>query len=105
MPIFTWDDGSIVYLHIDVHGFHEYLHTLTAHLTRTLTPRLQWLLSGSSVPFGVLTEPRVVLVLDSSHCVLAEVLTLQAHLRLLLEEQLSRVKEFNMIRSVCVDRI
>lgn len=87
-----------MYLHIDVKNFHHYLHTLTAHIEHTLTPRLQWLLSGSNVPFGVLTESRVVMVIDSSHPVLAGILRLQDHLKALLTEQLAHTTAFNMLR-------
>lgn len=98
MPIFTWKDGSTMYLHVDVHGFHEYLTDLQNYLRDVLTPRLQWLYSGSRVPFGVMSEESVVVMLDSSHSALAEVLTLQGHLRLLLEEQIANATNFNMVR-------
>ena len=98
MPVFTWHDGSTVYLHVDVEGFHHYLHTLTQHITHTLTPRLQWLLSGSNVPFGVLTQQRVVMVVESTHSILSHILTLQQHLRMLLEEQLAHAEGFNIVR-------
>ncbi len=96
--MFTWADGSTVYLHIDVQGFHDYLAAVATHLSEVLTPRLQWLYSSSRVPFGVLCEERVVVMIDSAHSTLAEVLTLQSHLRILLEEQLAHVRGFNMMR-------
>ena len=98
MPIFTWHDGSIKYLHVNVESFTQYTLQLTQYITDTLQPRLQWLLSGSRVPFGTLNEDRVVVVLDDSYPILARILALQQHLKLLLEEQLAHVHEFNLVR-------
>lgn len=98
MPLFTWHDGTNKYLHVDVHGLENYTKQLESFIADVLEPRLGWLLSGSRMPFGVLTEQRVLLVLDGSFDVLAQILVLQQHLKTLLQEQLSLVKEFNMMR-------
>lgn len=97
MPILTWHDGSIKYLYVNVEYFTQYIVQLTQYITDTLQPRLQWLLSGSRVPFGTLIEDRIVVILDNSHPVLAEILALQQHLRSLLEDQLPHVQEFNIL--------
>ena len=98
MPLFPWHDGTLKYLHVDVHGLENYVSLLEAFIADTLTPRMNWLLSGSRMPFSVLTERRVVVAWDNSFQVLAQVLVLQQHLKTLLEEQLSLVKEFNLMR-------
>ena len=100
MPLFPWHDGTHKYLHVDVHGLENYIRLLETFIADILTPRMSWLLSGSRMPFGVLTEDRVVVVLDNSFQVLAQVLVLQQHLKTLLEEQLSLVKEFNLVRYI-----
>jgi len=98
--MFTWHDNTIKYLHIDVGAFHQYIDRLTSYIRETLEPRLQWLCSGRRVPFGVVTESRGVGVLDSSHPVLAGIMTLQQHLRTLLEEQIAHVTSFNLLRYI-----
>ena len=98
MPLFPWHDGTNKYLHVDVHGLENYTKLLEEFIAECLEPRLGWLLSGSRMPFGALTEERVLLVLDSSFPVLAQILVLQQHMKTLLEEQLSLVQEFNFMR-------
>lgn len=100
MPLFPWHDGSHKYLHVDVHGLEHYAKQLESFITNTFEPRLRWLFSGSKMPFGVLTERQVLLVLDSSFPVLAQILVLQQHMKTLLQEQLSLVEEFNLMRYV-----
>ena len=98
MPLFPWHDGTHKYLHVDVYGLEHYTRQLQDFITNLLEPRLGWLLSGSRMPFGVLTEQRVLLVMDCSFPVLAQILVLQQHIKTLIQEQLSLVKEFNLIR-------
>ena len=98
MPLFPWYDGTHKYLHIDVHGLEGYVRQLESFIEGSLQPRLQWLLSGSKMPFGILTERKVLLILDSSFEVLAQILVLQPHMKTLLEEQLSLSEEFNLMR-------
>jgi hypothetical protein len=98
MPLFPWHDGTHKYLHVDVHGLEEYTRRLESFIEGTLQPRLQWLLSGSRMPFGIFTEQQVLMVLDSSFEVLAQILVLQQHMKTLLEEQLSLAEEFNLMR-------
>ena len=98
MPLFPWHDGTHKYLHVDVHGLEGYIRQLENFIEGTLRPRLQWLLSGSRMPFGILTEHRVLMVLDSSLEILAQILVLQQHMKTLLEEQLSLTEEFNLMR-------
>ena len=98
MPLFPWHDGTHKYLHVDVHGLEGYIRRLENFIKGTLQPRLQWLLSGSRMPFGILTERQVLLVLDSSFEVLAQILVLQQHTKTLLEEQLSLTEKFNLMR-------
>ena len=100
MPLIPWQDGSVKYLHVDVHGLEHYLSTLRQFIIDKLQRRLSWLQCGSRVPFGVWAEPRVLLVVDSSHSVMGQILKLQQHFRLLLEEQLAYVKEFNLMEYV-----
>ena len=100
MPLFPWHDGTHKYLHVDVHGLEHYARQLESFIEDTLQPRLRWLLSGSRMPFGLLTEHQVLLVVDSSFQVLAQILVLQQHMKTLLEEQLSLVEEFNLMRYV-----
>ena len=81
MPQFTWHDGTLKYLHVDVHLLENYqvaiVHMFSclsfsyiytcelclnkvqvgAHISQ-LRQRLNWLTSGSRVPFGVITEKR-----------------------------------------------
>ena len=100
MPLFPWHNGTHKYLHVDVHGLERYTRQLESFIKNTLQPRLQWLLSGSRMPFGILTEHQVLLVMDNSFQVLAQILVLQQHMKTLLEEQLSLVEEFNLMRYV-----
>ncbi len=97
MPLLSWDDGSLRYLHVDVHGIESYLSGLENFIVNKLQARLSWLQSESRVPFGVVTETRVLVVVDSSYAVMGQILVLQKHLRMLLEEQLAHVQEFNLI--------
>ena len=98
MPLFPWHDGTHKYLHVDVHGLEGYFGQLESFIKGTLQPHLRWLLSGSRMLFGILTERKVLLVLDSSFEVLAQILVLQQHMKTSLEEQLSLSKEFNLMR-------
>ena len=110
-----------------------YQRKLEEYIADTLQVRLNWLLSGSRVPFGVITEQRsenngtitslrpqssslsrvlsvsslslsvslstrVLVALDCSQLVLTQTLVLQQHLRTLLEQQLSHVRVFNLLR-------
>ena len=111
-----------------------YQRKLEEYIADTLQVRLNWLLSGSRVPFGVITEQRsenngtitsvrpqpsslsrvlsvsslslsvslhltrVLVALDCSQLVLTQTLVLQQHLRTLLEQQLSHVRAFNLLR-------
>lgn len=97
MPLIPWDDGSLKYLHVDVHRLESYISILEDFTVQKLLERLSWLQSSSRVPFGVLLEPRVVILVDSSYAVMGQMLGLQQHLRMLLEEQLAHVKEFNLV--------
>lgn len=97
MPLIPWEDGSMKYLHVDVHGLEHYLSCLRQFIIDKLQRRLSWLQSGSRVPFGVWAESRVLVVVDSSFAVMGQILKLQQHFRLLLAEQLAYVKEFNLI--------
>lgn len=97
MPLIPWEDGSLKYLHVDVHGLEAYLSALQHFILSVLQRRLSWLQSGSKVPFGVLTESKVLLVVDSSYAVMGQILKLQQHFRMLLEEQLPYIKEFNLM--------
>lgn len=104
MPLITWSDGSHKYLHVDVHGLERYISRLRHYIISKLQRRLSWLQSGSRVPFGLWTESRVLVVVDSSHDIMREILRLQQHFKLLLEEQLAYVKEFNLVGYV-VDKL
>ena len=54
----TWHDGSIKYLHVDVHQLEEYQAKVEGYIVR-LRERLNWLVSGSRAPFGVIPETRL----------------------------------------------
>ena len=97
MPLFPWHDGTHNYLHVDVHGLEDYFGQLESFIKGTLQPHLRWLLSRSRIPFEILTERKVLLILDSSFEVLAQILVLQQHMKTLLEEQLSLSEEFNLM--------
>ena len=75
MPQFKWHDGSLKYLHVDVHLIEGYqvsnMHILL--IPNVLLPvlqvrveeyvtmvqqRLNWLTSGSRAPFGVISEKK-----------------------------------------------
>ena len=82
MPLFPWHDDTQKYLHVDVHGLEHYVRQLEDLIENTLQPRLRWLLSGSRMPFGVLTEKQVLLVMDCSFEVLAQIIVLQQHMKI-----------------------
>ncbi len=58
MPLFPWYDGSRKYLHVDVPQLEEYASRVQGHIEGRVRERVGWLLSGSRVPFGVITEER-----------------------------------------------
>ncbi len=58
MPLFPWYDGSRKYLHVDVPQLEEYASRVQGHIEGRVRERMGWLLSGSRVPFGVITEER-----------------------------------------------
>ncbi len=97
MPLIPWEDGTLKYLHVDVHGIEAYLSSLQHFILSKLQRRLSWLQCGSRVPFGTLLESRVLVVVDSSYAVMGQILKLQQHFKTLLEEQLAHVQEFNLL--------
>ncbi len=58
MPLFLWYDGSRKYLHVDVPRLEGYQRKVEDHIEGRLRERVGWILSGSRVPFGVITEKR-----------------------------------------------
>ena len=98
MPLLPWDDGSLKYIHVDVHRLERYISSLDTFIVDCMLDRLGWMLSGSRVPFGILMERRVLVLLDCSCSVMGELLALQQHLRMLLREQLAHVQDFNLVR-------
>lgn len=97
MPLIPWEDGTLKYLHVDVHGLERYISSLQSFIVNKLQRRMSWLQSGSRVPFGTLLEARVLLVVDSSYTIMGQILKLQQHFKTLLEEQLAHVREFNLL--------
>lgn len=97
MPLIPWNDGTLKYLHVDVHGLESYLASLQQFILVKLQRRLSWLQCGSRVPFGTMLEPRVLVVVDSSYALIGQILKLQQHFKILLEEQLAHVEAFNLL--------
>ncbi|CAI8007237.1 von Willebrand factor A domain-containing protein 3A [Geodia barretti] len=97
MPQFTWHDGTLKYLHVDVHLLENYQVQVEAHISQ-LRQRLNWLTSGSRVPFGVIAEKSVLVVVELSAATLPFASHLQNCLCLLLLEQVARTEEFNIMR-------
>ena len=106
--------------HVFTSLFHWVMLWNKAQVERYITQlreRINWLTSGSRVPFGVLSEKRlaifcvdesiywrhtidrVLLLVEFSGATLPFVSQLQNCLRLLLLEQLSHTAEFNIMRS------
>ena len=87
---FTWHDGSLKYLHVDVHLIEDYqvntcMYTATLifivlHVSQVrveeyismVQQRLNWLTSGSRAPFGVISEKkcRIFHVISYFDCLL-----------------------------------
>eukprot|EP00041_Stephanoeca_diplocostata_P035076 m.1225363 g.1225363 ORF g.1225363 m.1225363 type:complete len:1912 (+) comp24631_c0_seq3:363-6098(+) len=92
-------DGSIYNVALDIDGARTYEKRLQAALV-PLRQKLHELTRGSRKGFGVLTEKRVIVVLDLSGVTAASCRAYRQAVNAFLSEQLSAVTErFNIIRS------
>ena len=98
MPLLPWKDGSMKYIHVDMHKIEQYVSILDAFIVNNMLERLGWQISGSRVPFGMLVEGRILVLLDCSCAIMKEMLGLQQHLRMLIKEQLAYTHDFNFVR-------
>ncbi|XP_023691198.2 von Willebrand factor A domain-containing protein 3A isoform X1 [Paramormyrops kingsleyae] len=96
MVEFEWHDGSMRNVQVDLpflQSYQEHVH----EAVRRLQERLLWLNTGSRRVWGMLCEPRVLIVVDLCQMNFLILAKIQHSLRLLLEEQLANKGSFNII--------
>ncbi|XP_059162068.1 von Willebrand factor A domain-containing protein 3A-like [Physella acuta] len=96
MVQFTWHDGSLKNLHVDMTQLFEYQKQLSEAVT-LYEKRIDWLASGSRRLFGSVSEHNVVILVDTSVSNLNYLIHIQHSLRLLMEEQIANKDYFNII--------
>ena len=96
MVQFTWHDGTIKNLHVDLATLYDFQKRLKSAV-RLYESRIDWLSSGSRKIFGALSEESVVILVDLSVSNTNYLIHIQHSLRLLLEQQIMNKKFFNII--------
>ncbi|KAF6019954.1 VWA3A [Bugula neritina] len=93
---FTWNDGSIRNVHVDMSEMFEYQKHL-GDTVKVFEDRVNWLSQGSKRIFGTVTEKIVVIIVDLSLTNLNYLVHIQHSMRLLLEQQLVNKDYINII--------
>lgn len=96
MAQFTWHDGTVKNLHVDFASLYEYQKQL-CNTVKLYEKRIDWLASGSRKIFGAVTEDSLVVLVDLSASNSKYLIHIQHSLRLLMEQQISNKKYFNII--------
>lgn len=96
MTQFTWHDGTLKNIHVNLPAVHEYQKKLEAAVL-LYKRRMDWLSSGSRSIAGTLAEPTIMILIDISGPNLNYAIHIQHALRLILEQQMANKKSFNLI--------
>lgn len=96
MVQFPWHDGSTKNLHVDLAELYDYQKRLRSAV-ELYEKRIDWLSSGSRKIFGSVAEDSVCILIDCSQVNANYLIHIQHSLRLLLEQQMSSKKCFNLI--------
>ncbi len=96
MVQFTWPDGSVKNLHVDLAELYDYQKKLRS-VVELFEKRIDWLSTGSRKIFGSVAEDTVVILIDLAAVNANYLIHIQHSLRLLLEQQMSNKKCFNLI--------
>ncbi|XP_048847315.1 von Willebrand factor A domain-containing protein 3A [Brienomyrus brachyistius] len=96
MVEFEWHDGSMRNVQVDLPFLQNYQEQVY-EAVRRLEERVLWLNTGSRRVWGMVCEPRVLIVVDLCQMNFLILANIQQCLRLLLEEQLANKESFNII--------
>lgn len=96
MVQFDWHDGSVKNLHVDLAELYDYQKKLRS-VVELFEKRVDWLSTGSRKIFGSIAEDSVVILIDCAAVNSNYLIHIQHSLRLLLEQQMSKRKCFNLI--------
>ncbi|KAH9491872.1 von Willebrand factor A domain-containing protein 3A [Bulinus truncatus] len=96
MVQFSWHDGSLKNLHVDMTQLYDYQKRLSCAVS-LYEKRIDWLASGSRRIFGSVSEHNVVILIDTSVSNINYLIHIQHSLRLLMEEQIGNKDYFNLI--------
>ncbi|XP_041363576.1 von Willebrand factor A domain-containing protein 3A-like [Gigantopelta aegis] len=96
MVQFTWHDGSVKNIHVDMTQLFEYQKQLK-EVVGLYERRIDWLASGSRRIFGTICEKNIVVLIDTSVSNVNYLVHIQHSLRLLMEQQIANKDYFNLI--------
>ncbi len=96
MVQFAWPDGSVKNLHVDLAELYDYQKKLRS-VVELFEKRIDWLSTGSRKIFGSVAEDSVVILIDLAAANANYLIHIQHSLRLLLEQQMTNKKCFNLI--------
>eukprot|EP00794_Sanderia_malayensis_P009024 gene9026-9991_t len=91
-----WHDGSTKNVHVDPAILFDYRRELD-HMLQHYRRRMEWLTTGSRNTFGTIVEKRVVILIDMSLTMAADMMRIHADVKQLLEQQLSNTELYNII--------
>ncbi|XP_064617094.1 von Willebrand factor A domain-containing protein 3A-like [Liolophura sinensis] len=96
MVQFTWHDGSVKNVHVDLTQLFEYQKQLGAAVN-LFERRIDWLSTSSRRIFGTVVEKNVVFLIDLSVSNVKYLVHIQHSLRILMEQQVANKEYFNII--------
>ncbi|XP_067671399.1 von Willebrand factor A domain-containing protein 3A-like [Haliotis asinina] len=96
MVQFTWHDGSVKNIHVDMTQLFEYQKQLKDSVA-LYERRIDWLTSGSRRLLGTVVERNVVFLIDTSVSNVNYLIHIQHTLRLVMEQQMANKDYFNII--------
>ncbi|XP_045139765.1 von Willebrand factor A domain-containing protein 3B [Echinops telfairi] len=91
------EDGRVYNLTAKSELIHHFVDCLT-QVVESYRHRMAWLTSGSRQVFGVILEQCITIVLDVDDMLEEELNLCQAALVMVLQEQVTQISKFNMIR-------
>ncbi|XP_075418794.1 von Willebrand factor A domain-containing protein 3B [Tenrec ecaudatus] len=91
------EDGRVYNLTAKSELIHHFVDCLT-QAAESYRHRMAWLTSGSRQVFGVILEQRIAIVLDVGDMLEQELALCRDALVMVLQEQVTQIREFNMIR-------
>ncbi|CAH1794480.1 unnamed protein product [Owenia fusiformis] len=96
MAQFTWHDGSVRNVHVDMARLFEYQKQLGATV-KLYERRVDWLSTDSRKLFGTISEKNIIILIDLSQSNFNYLVHIQHSLRLVFEQQLANKEYFNLI--------